>query len=97
MKLEILDQAEDDLIEGFHFYESQQAGLGSYFLVNLYGDIESLGLHGGMHLKAYKEYHRLLSRRFPFAVFYKVVEDTVFVHAVLDCRRDPAWIRNRLK
>jgi hypothetical protein len=31
MKLEILDQAEDDLIEGFHFYESQQAGLGSYF------------------------------------------------------------------
>lgn len=41
MKLEILDQAEDDLIEGFHFYESQQTGLGSYFLVNLYGDIES--------------------------------------------------------
>lgn len=97
MKLEILDQAEDDLIEGFHFYESQQAGLGSYFLVNLYGDIASLRLHGGVHLGAYKEYHRLLSRRFPFAVFYKVVEDTVFVHAVLDCRRDPAWIRKRMK
>jgi hypothetical protein len=46
MKLEILDQAEEDLIEGFRFYESQQAGLGSYFLVNLYGDIESLRLHG---------------------------------------------------
>lgn len=97
MKLEILDQAEDDLIEGFHFYESQQAGLGSYFLVNLYGDIESLRIHGGVHLKAYKEYHRLLSRRFPFAVFYKILEETVFVYAVLDCRRDPAWIRNRLK
>ena len=97
MKIEILDQAEDDLIEGFHFYEGQQQGLGSYFLVNLYGDIELLRTQGGIHRKAYKDYQRLLSRRFPFAVFYKVVEETVFVHAVLDCRRDPAWIRRRLK
>ena len=97
MRIEILDQAEDDLIEGFRFYEAQQPGLGSYFLVNLYGDIESLRLHGGVHRKAYKDYHRLLSRRFPFAVYYSVLEDVVFVHAILDCRRDPAWIRKRLK
>ena len=77
MKIEILDQAEDDLIEGFRFYEAQQPGLGSYFLVNLYGDIESLRLHGGLHRKIYKDYHRLLSRRFPFAVFYKVNNGTV--------------------
>lgn len=53
MEIEILDQAEDDLIEGFHFYEAQQQGLGSYFLVNLYSDIGSLRLHGGIHRKAY--------------------------------------------
>jgi hypothetical protein len=41
--------------------------------------------------------NRLLSRRFPFAVFYTFQNDTVFVQAVLDCRRDPAWIRERLK
>jgi plasmid stabilization system protein ParE len=97
MKIEILDQAEDDLIEGFRFYEAQQAGLGLYFLTNLYEDIESLRLHGGIHRKVYEDYYRLLSRRFPFAVFYKVREDTVFVHAVLDCRRNPAWIRKQLK
>jgi len=27
MKIEILDQALEDLIEGFHFYEDQQPGL----------------------------------------------------------------------
>jgi hypothetical protein len=69
MHLKILDQAEADLIEGFHFYETQQAGIGSYFLANLYADIESLRLYGGIHLKPYKHYHRLLSKRFPFAVF----------------------------
>jgi hypothetical protein len=96
VRIEILDRAEDDLVEGFWFYESQQAGVGSYFRATLYSDIESLRLYGGIHRKVYGRYHRLLSRRFPFAVFYTVSEDTVFVHAVLDCRRNPAWIRKRL-
>ena len=96
MKIKILDQAEADLIEGFHFYETQQTGVGDYFLANLYADIESLRLYGGIHLKPYKNYHRLLSKRFPFAVFYTVMDKTVFVHAIVDCRRDPAWLRQRL-
>ena len=96
MKLEVLDQAVEDLIEGFHFYEDQQAGLGSYFLTNLFADIESIRLYGGVHRQAYRTYHRLLSKRFPFAAFYKVERETVFIHAVVDCRRDPAWIRKRL-
>ena len=96
MKIEILDQAVQDLIEGFHFYEDQQAGLGSYFLTNLYADIESLRLYAGIHRQAYRQYHRLLSGRFPFAVFYTLREKTVFIHAVVDCRRNPAWIRRRL-
>src|ERR1017187_538514 len=97
MRIEILDQAAEDLVEGFHFYEAQETGLGSYFLTNLYGDIESLRLYGGIHRQAYKHYHRLLSKRFPFAVFYTVQRETIFIRAVVDCRRDPAWIRARLK
>jgi plasmid stabilization system protein ParE len=97
MRIRVLDQATADLIEGFHFYEHQQVGLGSYFLASLHADIESLRLYGGVHRVAYRGYHRLLSKRFPFAVFYKVHADTVFVYAVVDCRRDPAWIRRHLK
>src|SRR5256885_14442309 len=96
MRLKILDQAARDLVEGFRFYEEQGEGLGSYFLTNLYSDIDSLYLSAGIHSKPYKHYHRLLSRRFPFAIFYTVQEETVFVRAVLDCRRRPAWIRRRL-
>jgi len=97
VRIEILDQAEQDLLEGFHFYEDRQPSLGTYFLTNLFSDIESLRLYGGIHRQAYKKYHRLLSKRFPFAIFYKIREETVFIHAVLDCRRNPAWIRHRLK
>jgi hypothetical protein len=32
MRVEILDEAEQDLVDGAHFYEAQEAGLGQYFL-----------------------------------------------------------------
>ena len=97
MKIEILDQAKQDLIDGFYFYEAQHEGLGTYFLARLYSDIESLRVSAGTHLKAYNDYHRLLSGRFPFAVYYTIRGDNTSIHAVVDCRRDPAWIRQRLK
>lgn len=42
MKIEILESARRDLVEGFLFYEKQADGIGSYFLNSLYADIESL-------------------------------------------------------
>lgn len=40
MKIEILDEAQEDLIQGFRFYE--RLGVGSYFLDCLFSDIDSL-------------------------------------------------------
>jgi hypothetical protein len=62
----------------------------------LSADIESLRIHAGIHSKHLGQY-RLLSRRFPFAVYYQLFNDVAYGNAVLDCRRDPAWIMERLK
>lgn len=96
MRVRIRPSAEADLADGFAFYESQQAGLGGYFLDSLFADIDSLPLHGGIHRRIFGA-HRLLSRVFPFAVYYDVIDDTAHVKAVLDCRRDPKWIRKKLR
>lgn len=96
MRIEILDEAQEDLIQGFHFYESREAGLGSYFLDCLFSDIDSLVLYAGIHQAAFS-YHRCLSKRFPFAIYYSVEGEVVRVYAVLDCRKNPSWIRKRLK
>ena len=97
MKLRILSSAMEDLNEGFHFYDSQQRGIGDYFLSSVSADIERLRLTGGIHRIVYKEFHRSLCRTFPFAIYYKKDSDGVTVYAVVDCRRDPAWIRHRLE
>jgi hypothetical protein len=52
--------------------------------------MDSLSHYGGIHPKV-MGFHRLLTRRFPYAVYYKMDADgCVIVFRVLDCRQDPA-------
>lgn len=97
MRIKILSSAARDLIDGFRFYEKQAEGVGGYFLDTLYSDIDSLVITAGIHPIYFDRFHRLLSKRFPFAVYYRIEKDTALVYAVLDCRRNPAWIRKKLR
>ena len=92
----ISSDAEHDLVEGFWFYERQEVGLGDYFRSCLVSDIESLAYFGGIH-EIIDGYHRVLSKRFPFGVYYEVSGEILTVVAVLDMRRDPSWIRAQLE
>ena len=96
MRLRLLESAKEDLIDGCHFYEEQSSGLGTYFLDSLFSDIDSLALYAGIHGMVFGT-HRALSKRFPFAIYYDLTGEEVQIHAVLDCRRRPSWIRRRLK
>jgi len=96
MKIKLLSSPFQDLLAGRLFYEKMGEGLGEYFFDSLFSDIDSLALFGGIHQIVYG-YHRMLSKRFPFAIYYKVGrEDTVIVWRVLDLRQHPAKLRNAL-
>lgn len=96
IRIQISEDALNDLNEGFLFYEFQDAGLGDYFVSQLRADIERLKLTAGSHRVVYRDYHRQLSRVFPYGVFYTVDNDVAVVWAVIDLRRDPDWIHDRL-
>jgi len=95
MRIKILSSAVDDLHAGRLFYEKQGEGLGEYFFDTLFSDMDSLVLYAGIHPKVYG-YHRLLSKRFPYAVYYTCEDDLAVVWRVLDLRRHPDTIRRRL-
>ena len=96
MRIDILLEALDDLLAAFRFYERQGRGLGSYFRESILEDVDSLTVQGGIHGKVFG-YHRSLSKRFPFAIYYRVEANVVRVRAILDCRRNPSWIRRRVR
>jgi plasmid stabilization system protein ParE len=95
MKVELLDEAREDLRVAGRFYELQSAGLGTAFLRSLIVDIERLEADAGIYPYHFG-YQRLLSRRFPYAIYYRVEAGVARVYAILDCRRDPGWIQERL-
>jgi len=67
------------------------------FLDSLYSDIDSLQLYAGIHSIHFGRFHRLLSEKFPYAVYYQVRDETAYVRAVLDLRREPAWTKRKLQ
>jgi hypothetical protein len=96
VRLSIQKSALADLRQGFRFYEKKAPGLGNYFLDSIYSDIDSLLLYAGIHPIHFGKF-RARSERFPFAIYYEIENQVVLVKAVLDMRRDPNWIKRKLK
>ena len=86
-----LEEVATDIKIAELFYEKQNKGLGGYFKDSIISDIESLWLYGGIHSKVFGAY-RLLSKRFPYGIYYQIDDFTVVVVAVLDLRQNPSNI-----
>ena len=85
----------EDLYSGRLFYSKKGDDIGEYFFDSLFSDIDSLCLYAGIHQKFFG-YYRLLSKRFPYAIYYKTSKDIVVVYRVLDLRRHPGKIQDAL-
>ena len=88
-KIVVLEEAAEDIERGREFYDLEEIGVGDYFEDTILSDIESLGLFHG--------FHRLLSERFPFGIYYRETPTATEVFAILNLRRNPVWIHKKLK
>jgi len=97
MKIYILPAAIEDLSDGRDFYASQGEEIGDYFMDCLKSDIDSLQIFAGIHAVHFGTHYRMLSKRFPFAIYYRMVGEVVYVDAILDCRQNPMSTHNRMR
>jgi len=84
MRVELKDEARDDLVDGAVFYGEQSTGLDEYFLVCLRADLTKLRTTFGIHAQ-YRGFHRSLSERFPFESITwlpRISLMSLFAHAV---------------
>ncbi|MDC7218889.1 MAG: hypothetical protein PQJ59_03050 [Spirochaetales bacterium] len=95
MIIRITKSAWSDLDIGYEYYEEKSKGLGRYFSDTIFSEIDSLQIYAGIHIKIQNHY-RFLVKKFPFAIYYTIENDIVFIDAILDCRLNPASIDERL-
>jgi len=91
----ILEEAFDDLSQGKAFYALQEAAVGDYFWDCLITDIESLIIYAGIHSKKFGLF-QMFSKRFPYTIYYELVENIAYVVAVMPMRRNPSWIMKKI-
>jgi len=85
-----------DIEDAFLWYEAQRAGLGDEFLVAVDQALTTVGESPRLHGVVHRDIRRTKVRRFPYSVFYRIVEDNVVVVACFHASRDPRrWQRRR--
>ena len=96
MKIRVSKRAVQQITDGSWFYENQLAGLGEYFRENILDDIRRLEITAGVHVLTDEGLFRLVSKKFPYNIYYLIEDEEVVIYAVLDSRRDPDWISEQL-
>jgi plasmid stabilization system protein ParE len=72
MQIKFSKSAENDLVDGFWFYEHQDPGVGEYFRSSVGADIESLKVFAGVHSVVFG-YHRMVCKTFPYNIYYRMI------------------------
>jgi toxin ParE1/3/4 len=87
-RLVIRPRTETDLREGRTWYENQRAGLGAEFFAEIDATIRVLIRDPRRHPIYYRGFRRVLARRFPYKLFYRLEDDRVIIFRILHVRRD---------
>lgn len=83
----IRPKAEADLQKARAWYESQRAGLGDELLAEVRRAVRLLATDPERRSFYYRDFRRLLTRRFPYKLFYRVEGDRVIVFRILHAKR----------
>lgn len=94
--LSFLPEVEDDVINAYLWYEEKSKGLGEEFLRIFYASSAEIARTPNLYRKVYKNFHRCLLKRFPYAIYFIVKKKTVIVYGVFHCARNPYFIQERI-
>lgn len=78
-----------DIEEAFLWYEERRSGLGNEFLAAVQRALDNIAARPTTYPMIHRGARRLLLRRFPYAIFYRVYGEVVVIVACMHVRRDP--------
>lgn len=91
-----LPEAEEDAVCAYAWYEEKAKGLGEEFLRVFYASAAEIARTPRIYPKIYKNFHRKLLKRFPYAVYFLIENEAVIVCGLFHCARDPQLIQGKM-
>ncbi|MCB9895439.1 MAG: type II toxin-antitoxin system RelE/ParE family toxin [Planctomycetes bacterium] len=96
MRLEILPEAKEDIVEALLWYWTQQPGLEDRFESALDQKMAQLSAFPESAPVLFSSYRVALIGDFPYAIVYRIAEEALVVRAVWQSARDPLALFSRL-
>jgi plasmid stabilization system protein ParE len=84
----VREQAEGDLAAARAWYEQKVPGLGDEFLDEFVAAMRKLELNPERERLYYRNFRRVLFRRFPYKIFYQIIGTRVVIFRVLHAKQD---------
>ena len=84
-----------DVEDAYRWYENQRAGLGEEFLAAVSSVVEFLLTCPEGFPVVYRQTRRANLHRFPYSLFYRIVDDQIIVVACMHGRRHPRRWQSR--
>jgi plasmid stabilization system protein ParE len=84
-----------DVEEAYRWYQEQRSGLGDEFLEAVQLALQNAVSTPLAYPQVHRDKRRVLLRRFPYSLIYRLIEDQVVVLGCLHGRRHPRVIRKR--
>ena len=94
-EIEITPLAKLEIIDAYDWYEINKKGLGDDFLEELEKFLNDLIPNPKIHSYYQKPVRSGVLKRFPYAITYEAVDQTVYIYSVFMIRQDP--FKRRLK
>lgn len=95
--LRFLPEVEEDLINGYFWYEEKEKGLGEEFLLMFFDYANEIIDNPLIYRKVYGEFRRCLLKRFPYAIYFCCTKDEIIIFGILHCARSPISINSELQ
>lgn len=83
--------AQMDIDDATKYYEVKRQGLGRLFLLSVKDTFSLIAQNPLMYVKIYKEIRRALTKKFPYAIFYRIDKKAkeVTIYRILSSYRNP--------
>jgi plasmid stabilization system protein ParE len=82
-------EVQEELHDAYNYYQSQKTGLGDEFLDCVDDTLNRICQMPESYPVVERDIRRSVVRRFPYAVYYRIVSSRVIAIAIFHGRRDP--------
>lgn len=96
-EVQVRRAAELDVAEAQVWYEKQRSGLGIEFHSEVSQVIDRLAETPLIYQTVYRDLRRVIVRRFPYLIWYRILDEIVTVVACTHVKQDPNTAMRRLK